>query len=68
MKRKKQKPDTRLDWRDPEMPVIDDGVVKTPNQFQHERNRNLIRSSIGPTSNKLMPEWKNDPTYDLRKK
>lgn len=65
---KKLKPDRRLDWRDPNMPVIDDGVMRTAEEFQHMRERSLIRSSIGPTSNKLMPEWKNDPTYNLRKK
>lgn len=50
------------DWRDPDMPVIDDGKVKTPEQFQKERQRSLINSEIG-IGKRLMPEWRDDPTY-----
>jgi len=32
-KRKHQPPDNRPDWRDPNMPIIDDGIIKTPEQF-----------------------------------
>ena len=61
-KRRKLPPDNRLDWRDPNMPVLDDGLEKTPEQFQRERLRMLI-STEGFTGAKHFPHYKNDPSY-----
>lgn len=60
------KPDLRLDWRDPDMPVL-----------RLNANRRMIE--VDPDwitqyyANKLSnpnynaPQYKNDPTYDLKK-
>lgn len=66
MRRKKLPPDTRLDWRDPNMPVIDDGVIKTPERFQWERTRSFVAAS-GTTGSRHFKNWKDDPAYDWGK-
>ncbi len=60
-------PDNRLNWRDPNMPVLDDGVEKTPERFQWERTRALVASE-GFTGSKHFPNWRNDPGYHGWKK
>lgn len=62
MSRRRLPPDNRLDWRDPNMPVLDDGVKKTPEQFQRERIRSLVAAS-GYVGSRHFPDWKNDPGY-----
>jgi len=62
VRRRKLPPDNRLDWRDPDMPILDDGIKKTPEQFQRERTRALA-ASYGSFSSKIFPDWKNDPGY-----
>lgn len=62
MRRRKLPPDKRLDWRDPDMPVLDDGVKKTPEQFKWERTRSFI-AATGTFAKKHFPDWKDDPGY-----
>lgn len=64
---KRQRPDTRLDWRDPNMPVLreyrmGDGSVKhlvDPNYEQRYRDM-LVHSASTPS-------WRDDPTYNLKR-
>lgn len=67
MKRRKPEPDTRLDWRNPAMPVCRDyrfgsGERKTVIDPDYERR---YREMLMNTGAEL--EWYNDPTYNLRK-
>lgn len=58
---RKPKPDTRLDWRDPDMPVIGrSGKEYPPETMQRIRQQELMT--------KAEPKWKEDPTYNLRRK
>ena len=67
---KRPKTDVRLDWRDPNMPVLRYGkfgnFVGTkevaPQDIQRYYAAKLAQ--IGSQ----MPDWKDDPTYDLKKK
>lgn len=61
MRRKPPPPDTRLDWRDPDMPVLGaSGKAYPPEKMQAVRQMKLAYSEE--------PIWKKDPTYDLRRK
>ena len=69
MRRKKLPPDTRLDWRDSNMPVLRYGkrseydkphmMVVSPNDIQkyYQHKMNTYYGSFGP------PDYKNDPSY-----
>lgn len=63
-----KKPDRRLDWRDPKMPVIreyrmPDGTFRKEVDPDYEsRYRNHLMQSAAN------PSWRNDPTYNLRRK
>jgi hypothetical protein len=60
MKQKKLPPDTRLSWRDPNMPVL--GKYGRP--IPHEKM--VVKANLAlELSNE--PTWRNDPTYNLRK-
>lgn len=53
--------DNRLDWRDPNMPVLGrSGKAYPPETMQRIRLNELLT--------KAEPIWKNDPTYNLRRK
>lgn len=67
MKRKRLLPDKRLDWRDPNMPVLDDGIAKTPEKFAWERTRSFVAAD-GVIGRRHFPDWKNDPSYFWGKK
>lgn len=64
----KRKPlDTRLNWRDPNMPVLRDykmanGTKKevVDPDYEHRYRDHLMQSRDEPT-------WYSDPTYNLRK-
>lgn len=68
---KRPRPDTRLDWRDPAMPVareyiMRDGTKKGPYvdaDYEH-RYREFRMSQYNPDA----PDWSKDPTYNLRRK
>lgn len=57
-------PDTRPDWRDPNMPC-----------YEHSKSRGMIEftaeQKTGISTQRLQlpaPNWRNDPTYNLRRK
>jgi hypothetical protein len=65
---KRPRPDTRLSWRDPQMPVIRDyrfrdGRVMTNVDPEYERR---YREMLVSASNN--PKWDKDPTYNMRKR
>lgn len=64
---KHPKPDRRLDWRDPNMPVIRDyrmanGQHRTEVDPDYERRYREHLMQFGE-----QPSYRNDPTYNLRK-
>ena len=64
---RRPKPDHRLSWRDPNMPVLrdyhmSDGSIRTIVDPDYERRyREFLMSDS------ILPNYKNDPTYNLRK-
>lgn len=60
MRRKPPAPDTRLDWRDPEMPVIG----KSGREIDHNKMNLKANMALATTRE---PTWRKDPTYNLRK-
>lgn len=68
MRRRKPTTDTRLNWRDTSMPVIRDyrmidGSKKTIVDPDYERRYRAHMIETAPFEN-----WRNDPTYELRKR
>lgn len=64
MRRRPQPPDTRPDWRDPNMPC-----------FEHSKSRGMVEFTAEEktqiSSQRLQfnaPNWRDDPTYNLRRK
>lgn len=65
MKRRQPPPDTRPDWRDPDMPVL-----------MHRKSTGKL-DAVAPAiatkvakyrvENDPVPSWRNDPTYHMRK-
>lgn len=53
-------PDTRLDWRDPEMPVLG----KSGRPIPHEK---MVLKATMALELSIEPNYRNDPTYNLRK-
>lgn len=69
MKRSTLPPDTRPDWRDPAMPVDRkyvgrDGKPMGEITPEYESG---FRAFLIETMTQL-PNWRNDPTYDLKRK
>ena len=70
MRKRKLQPDTRLDWRDPNMPVLRKG-------YYHNK---IVVFEVDPAKvhkyyidkmndpNYVAPQWKDDPTYFLNKR
>lgn len=63
-------PDTRLDWRDPEMPVLrkyrmGDGTTRTIVDPDYEHRYREMLVATAPVDK--FPDYHNDPTYNLRK-
>lgn len=65
---RKPRPDLRLSWRDPQMPVLrdykmGDGSVKhiVDPDYEHRYREFMMHSS-----NAI--DWRNDPTYNLKRK
>lgn len=61
MPRQRPKPDNRLDWRDPEMPVLG----KSGREIDHRKMEQ--RAQMGLVMARE-PSWRDDPTYNLRRK
>ncbi len=59
--RRKPLPDTRLDWRDPNMPVIG----KSGRPIDHKKMELKAQRAMVSADE---PTWRNDPTYNMRKK
>lgn len=63
MRRRKPPPDTRPDWRDPDMPVL----AQTKHGLEtwdHERFRRAIAGRLAICTE---PHYTDDPTYNMRK-
>lgn len=67
MRKPNRTPDSRLNWRDPAMPVMRDyrisnGTTKHIIDPEYERQWREMCMEIN-----TMPTWRNDPTYNMRK-
>ena len=60
MRRQKPPPDLRLNWRDPNMPVLGKSGRPIPHEKMVVKAQMALELSAEPT-------WRNDPTYNLRK-
>jgi hypothetical protein len=68
-RRRRHRPDDRPDWRDPSMPVwrtalMSDGSTQTmylPPEFEVRQAEQRLAGGLGRG-------WRNDPTYDMRKR
>lgn len=60
MKRRTFPPDTRLDWRDPEMPVLGKSGRPIP-------AAKMVLKATMALELSTEPNYHNDPTYNLRK-
>ena len=56
---KRPKPDHRLSWRDPKLPVFAKGKYWPKEAMERSAQLGLAKDN---------PSWKNDPTYNLRRK
>lgn len=75
MRRRRREVDKRLDWRDPDMPVLT--LVKYTHRFlppkrimeqvTPERMSQFSRQTLEAFT-PLAPNWRNDPTYNLAKR
>lgn len=61
MKRKSPSLDNRLDWRDPSMPVLGKSGRPIDYKKMEQKAQMALMTSFEPT-------FRNDPTYNLRKK
>jgi len=64
---KRKIPDKRLDWRDPDMPVLrlnssHKMIEVDPDWIKHFYERKIADPFYNP------PNWRHDPTYDMKKK
>jgi hypothetical protein len=64
---KRLRPDRRLNWRDPNMPVMrdyrmNDGTIRTiiDPDYEHRYREMLMQTTAHPS-------YRQDPTYDLKK-
>lgn len=64
----KRKPDLRLSWRDPAMPLLRDYSMPNGSKrkvvdpdYEHRYREMLMEYSDSPN-------WRNDPTYEMRRK
>lgn len=65
--KRRQPQDTRLNWRDPNMPVLKLGFLnKQPHLFEVDPDK--VRAYYeAKMLNHPAPHYKNDPTYFLKK-
>lgn len=71
MKRRRNIPDLRHDWRDPDMPVMrcytfaNGSIIDSLVDPDYERRfREMVMNNCHNDS----PNWRSDPTYNLRRK
>lgn len=66
---RKPKSDTRLDWRDPDMPVLRYGKFGNFTGTKEVAPKDIQRYYVAKLQQigHLMPDWKDDPTYNLKK-
>lgn len=60
MKRRRHEPDNRLDWRDPNMPVLTEAGEERPPVWRQRQSQQAFSDPV--------PKWRNDPTYNMRKR
>jgi hypothetical protein len=68
MRKPKLPPDTRLDWRDPNMPVLahlHGAGPLTPQQMQ-DRALKIMDDYDADPYYYADENWRNDPTYNMR--
>lgn len=65
---KRSRPDTRFNWRDPNMPVMRDYVMRDGSRknvidpdYEHRYREHMMNAAPHPN-------WRSDPTYNLRKR
>lgn len=61
MRRHRKEPDKRLDWRDPDMPVLramTTGMEEMTPEDESRYSADVMVRSMEPT-------WRKDPTYNL---
>ena len=70
MRRRKLPPDTRLDWRDPDMPLLcrhQGEVIKlSPEEAQSDASYSMMGYDWNPEGDRL--NWRNDPLYHAARK
>lgn len=67
---RRRKPDKRLNWRDPDMPCIRTGIIdgiKQTAEIKPEHVQQYYKQKL-ERYNQLEPDWRNDPTYNMKKK
>jgi hypothetical protein len=64
---KRRLPDTRLNWRDPDMPVLRLNNKREMIEVSPEYIHSYYDRKMASLDN-IAPSWRHDPTYDLRKK
>jgi hypothetical protein len=62
-RRKSPGPDTRPDWRDPQMPCLVSTKSAGMTEWAPERVQRVSAAKLTICNE---PEWRNDPTYDLK--
>jgi hypothetical protein len=62
-RRRPPTPDHRPDWRDPNMPVLAQ-TKRGLEQWEHERFRRAVAGRLAICTE---PDYKDDPTYHMRK-
>lgn len=71
MRRKKLPPDNRLDWRDPEMPVLRPAMAEGDKEYKpYEFRQDWIQKyhQNAMTAPRVEPTWDKDPSYNWAEK
>lgn len=71
-RRRERYEDRRLDWRDPQMPVIREYTMRNGERkiivdadYEHRYREHLMEVERVECR---YPDWRSDPTYNLRRK
>lgn len=67
MKRRKLPPDKRLDWRDPDMPVLKQQLNGSYAEVEPDYAQKYYAQKIDSPFYGA-PSYKDDPTYNLKKR
>lgn len=62
---RRSKPDNRPDWRDPNMPVLVQSKSQGQIYIEPERWQRVAKARMDVAGE---PNWRTDPTYNLRRK